>query len=140
DDADIDAAIEGAMIAKMRNMGEACTAANRFYVHEKVHDEFSKKLTDKMAGLKMGNGLDDGVALGPLVNAEGRDKVVELVDDAVSKGAKILTGGKQPDGPGYLYPATGRSNVPDNAKVLNEEIFGPPATPQAIKGEAEVNL
>jgi acyl-CoA reductase-like NAD-dependent aldehyde dehydrogenase len=89
DDADIDAAIDGAMIAKMRNMGEACTAANRFYVHEKVHDEFAKKLTAKMGGLKMGNGLDEGVALGPLVNAEGRDKVVELVDDAVKKGAKI---------------------------------------------------
>src|SRR5215208_7229944 len=89
EDADIDAAIDGAMIAKMRNMGEACTSANRFYVHEKVHDEFAKKLTAKMAGLKVGNGLDDGVALGPLVNAEGRDKVVELVDDAVGKGAKI---------------------------------------------------
>src|SRR5258707_1394088 len=106
DDADIDAAIEGAMIAKMRNMGEACTAANRFYVQERVHAEFSKKLTAKMAGLKMGNGLDDGVALGPLVNAEGRDKVVELVEDALSKGAKILTGGKRPDGTGYFYPAT----------------------------------
>jgi succinate-semialdehyde dehydrogenase/glutarate-semialdehyde dehydrogenase len=94
EDADIDSAIEGAMIAKMRNMGEACTAANRFYVHEKVHDEFTKKLTARMAGLKMGNGLDDGVALGPLVNKEGRDKVIELVDDAVKKGAKILTGGK----------------------------------------------
>ncbi len=89
EDADIDAAIEGAMIAKMRNMGEACTAANRFYVHEKVHDEFAKKLTGKMQSLKMGNGLDDGVAmLGPLVNKEGRDKVIELVDDAVSKGAQ----------------------------------------------------
>ena len=86
EDADIDAAIEGAMIAKMRNMGEACTAANRFYVHEKVHDEFAKKLTAKMAALKMGNGLDDGVALGPLVNADGRDKVIELVDDAVEQG------------------------------------------------------
>src|SRR5918995_2115554 len=99
EDADVDAAIEGAMVAKMRNMGEACTAANRFYVHEKVQDEFTKKLTAKMAGLKMGNGLDDGVALGPLVNAEGRDKVVELVDDAVGKGATILVGGKQPEGP-----------------------------------------
>ena len=99
EDADIDAAIEGAMIAKMRNMGEACTAANRFYVHEKVHDEFAKKLTAKMSGLKMGNGLDDGVALGPLVNKDGRDKVVELVDDAVKKGAKVLTGGKAPGGP-----------------------------------------
>src|SRR3954447_7410284 len=101
DDADIDAAIDGAMIAKMRNMGEACTAANRFYVHEKVHDAFTRKLTDKMAALKMGNGLDDGVALGPLVNAEGRDKVVELVDDAVKRGAKILTGGKKPEGAGF---------------------------------------
>src|SRR3954466_4309026 len=102
EDADIDAAIDGAMIAKMRNMGEACTAANRFYVHEKVHAEFAKKLTDKMAGLKMGNGLTEGVALGPLVNAEGRDKVVELVDDAVKRGAKVLTGGKKPEGPGYF--------------------------------------
>ena len=107
EDADINSAIEGAMIAKMRNMGEACTAANRFYVHEKVHDEFTKKLTAKMAGLKMGNGLDDGVALGPLVNKEGRDKVIELVDDAVKKGAKILTGGKTSDGPGYLLSGDG---------------------------------
>src|SRR6266550_4641839 len=100
EDADIDAAIDGAMIAKMRNMGEACTSANRFYVHEKVHDEFAKKLTAKMGGLKMGNGLNDGIALGPLVNKEGLDKVVELVADAVKKGAKILTGGKRPDGAG----------------------------------------
>jgi succinate-semialdehyde dehydrogenase/glutarate-semialdehyde dehydrogenase len=138
EDADIDAAIDGAMIAKMRNMGEACTAANRFYVHEKVQDEFSKKLTAKMSALKMGNGLDDGVALGPLVNAEGRDKVVELVEDALSKGAKILTGGKRPDGTGYFYPATVLSNVPDNAKMLNEEIFGPVASLQTFKDEAEV--
>jgi succinate-semialdehyde dehydrogenase/glutarate-semialdehyde dehydrogenase len=138
EDADIDAAIDGAMIAKMRNMGEACTAANRFYVHEKVQEEFTKKLTAKMAGLKMGNGLDDGVALGPLVNAEGRDKVVELVDDAVSKGAKILTGGKRPDGAGFFYPATVLSNVPDNAAMLNEEIFGPVASLQTFKDESEV--
>src|SRR5881398_3195997 len=128
EDADIDAAIEGAMIAKMRNMGEACTAANRFYVHEKVHDEFAKKLTAKMAALKVGNGLDEGVAVGPLVNAEGRDKVVELVDDAVKKGAKVLTGGKAPGGPGYFYPATVLANVSENAKMLNEEIFGPVAS------------
>ncbi|HMK79735.1 MAG TPA: NAD-dependent succinate-semialdehyde dehydrogenase [Xanthobacteraceae bacterium] len=137
DDADIDAAIEGAMIAKMRNMGEACTAANRFYVHEKVHDEFANKLTAKMAALKMGNGLDAGVALGPLVNAEGRDKVVELVDDAVKKGAKVLTGGKRPDGPGFFYPATVLSHVPDNAKMLNEEIFGPVASIQTFTSEDE---
>jgi succinate-semialdehyde dehydrogenase/glutarate-semialdehyde dehydrogenase len=137
DDADIDAAIEGAMIAKMRNMGEACTAANRFYVHEKVHDEFAKKLTAKMGALKMGNGLDEGVALGPLVNAEGRDKVIELVDDAIAKGAKLLTGGKKPDGAGYFYPATVLTNVPDGAKMLNEEIFGPVASIQTFKSEDE---
>jgi succinate-semialdehyde dehydrogenase/glutarate-semialdehyde dehydrogenase len=138
DDADIDAAIEGAMIAKMRNMGEACTAANRFYVHEKVHDEFTKKLTAKMAGLKMGNGLDDGVALGPLVNKDGLDKVIELVDDAVKKGAKVLTGGKAPGGAGYFYPATVLANVSDDSKMLSEEIFGPVASIQAFRSEDEV--
>jgi succinate-semialdehyde dehydrogenase / glutarate-semialdehyde dehydrogenase len=138
EDADIDAAIDGAMIAKMRNMGEACTAANRFYVHEKVHDAFAKKLTDKMASLKMGNGLDDGVALGPLVNAEGRDKCKELVEDAVKRGAKVLTGGKSPDGKGYFYPATVLDNVPDGASLLNEEIFGPVAAIQTFKSEDEV--
>lgn len=138
EDADIDAAIEGAMIAKMRNMGEACTAANRFYVHETVHDEFAKKLTAKMAALKIGNGLDDGVAVGPLVNAEGRDKVIELVEDAVSKGAKILTGGKKPEGPGFFYPATVITNVPDSANMLREEIFGPVASIQTFKAEDEV--
>jgi succinate-semialdehyde dehydrogenase/glutarate-semialdehyde dehydrogenase len=138
EDADIDAAIDGAMIAKMRNMGEACTAANRFYVHEKVQEEFTRKLTTKMSALKMGNGLDDGVSLGPLVNAEGRDKVVELVDDAVAKGAKVLTGGKRPEGTGFFYPATVLSNVPDNAKMLNEEIFGPVASLQTFNSEDEV--
>ena len=137
EDADIDAAIDGAMIAKMRNMGEACTAANRFYVHEKVHDAFAAKLKNKMAGLKMGNGLDDGVALGPLVNAEGRNKVIELVDDAVKKGAKVLTGGKVPDGQGFFYPATVLTDVPDGAAMLREEIFGPVASIQTFKTEDE---
>ncbi|HEX5999094.1 MAG TPA: NAD-dependent succinate-semialdehyde dehydrogenase [Hyphomicrobiaceae bacterium] len=138
EDADVDAAIEGAMVAKMRNMGEACTAANRFYVHEKVADEFSTKLTAKMSALKMGNGLDDGVALGPLVNAEGRDKVIELVDDAVAKGAKVLTGGQAPEGTGFFYPATVLTNVPDGAKMLTEEIFGPVASLQTFTDEGEV--
>ena len=138
EDADIDAAIDGAMVAKMRNMGEACTAANRFYVQEKVHDAFAAKLKDKMAGLKMGNGLDDGVTLGPLVNAEGRDKVIHLVDDAVKKGAKILVGGKAPNGPGYFYPATVLTNVPDGVEMLHEEIFGPVASIQTFKTEDEV--
>ncbi len=138
EDADIDAAIEGAMIAKMRNMGEACTAANRFYVHENVAEEFAKKLTDKMSALKMGNGLTEGVALGPLVNAETRDKVQELVDDAVKKGAKVTAGGKSPGGKGFFYPATVLTNVPDGANLLREEIFGPVAPIQTFKTEDEV--
>jgi succinate-semialdehyde dehydrogenase / glutarate-semialdehyde dehydrogenase len=138
EDADIDAAIEGAMVAKMRNMGEACTAANRFYVQEQVHDEFAAKLTRKMGALKMGNGLDEGVALGPLVNATGRDKVVSLVDDAVKKGAKVLIGGKATGGPGFFYPATVLANVPDSADMLKEEIFGPVAAIQTFKSENEV--
>src|SRR6202165_2775683 len=124
EDADIDAAIEGAMIAKMRNMGEACTSANRFYVHEKVHDEFAQKLTAKMAAFKMGNGLQEGVTLGPLVNAEAKKKGSELVEDAVKKGAKVETGGKAPAGAGFFYPATVLTRVPDGAKMPREEIFG----------------
>jgi succinate-semialdehyde dehydrogenase/glutarate-semialdehyde dehydrogenase len=138
DDADVDAAIDGAMIAKMRNMGEACTSANRFYVHEKVHDEFAKKLTAKMSALKMGNGLDDGVTLGPLVNEDGRQKVMALVDDAVKKGAKVLTGGNKPDGAGFFYPATVLTDVPDSAEMLRDEIFGPVASIQTFKSEDEV--
>jgi succinate-semialdehyde dehydrogenase/glutarate-semialdehyde dehydrogenase len=138
DDADVDAAIDGAMIAKMRNMGEACTAANRFYVHEKVHDEFAKKLTARMQALKIGNGLDDGVMLGPLVNADTRDKVKALVEDAVSKGASVLTGGKAPAGPGYFYPATVLDKVPDSANLLRDEIFGPVAALQSFSSEDDV--
>ncbi|MEX0841121.1 MAG: aldehyde dehydrogenase family protein, partial [Xanthobacteraceae bacterium] len=131
-------AIDGAMIAKMRNMGEACTAANRFFVHEKMQDEFSRKLTERMKQLKMGNGLDDGVNVGPLINAEARKKVTGLVDDAVKKGAKVLTGGKAPDGKGFFYPPTVLADVPDNAELLREEIFGPVASIQTFKSEDEV--
>src|SRR6516164_833422 len=138
EDADIDAAIDGAMIAKMRNMGEACTAANRFYVHEKVHDEFAKKLTARMQALKVGNGLDEGVMLGPLVNADTRDKVKALVEDAVRKGASVLTGGKASEGPGYFYPATVLDKVPDSASLLREEIFGPVAALQSFSSEDDV--
>ena len=138
EDADIDAAVDGAMIAKMRNMGEACTSANRFYVHEKIHDEFAQKLTARMQALKMGNGLDEGVAVGPLVNAETRDKVKSLVDDAVKKGAKVETGGKAPAGAGFFYPATVLTRVPDDAKMLREEIFGPVAALQTFKSEDEL--
>jgi succinate-semialdehyde dehydrogenase/glutarate-semialdehyde dehydrogenase len=102
EDADIDAAVAGALVAKMRNIGEACTAANRFYVHEAVHDEFAEKLAAKMADMKIGNGLEEGVQVGSLVNADTRDKVVELVADAVRRGARVLTGGEPLDGPGLF--------------------------------------
>jgi succinate-semialdehyde dehydrogenase / glutarate-semialdehyde dehydrogenase len=138
DDADVDAAVEGAMIAKMRNMGEACTAANRFYVHADVHDVFAAKFADRMRALKLGHGLEDGVALGPLVNAEARNKVVELVDDAVGKGARVLVGGKAPDGKGFFFPATVLSDVPDGAAMLREEIFGPVASIQKFVDTDEV--
>ena len=137
DDADIDAAIEGAMIAKMRNMGEACTAANRFFVHEKVHDAFAEKLAARMGAMRMGNGLEEGVALGPLVNADTRNKVKTLVEDATAKGAKVLIGAKTPSGKGYFYPATVLTAVPDNAAMLREEIFGPVAAIQTFKSEDE---
>jgi succinate-semialdehyde dehydrogenase/glutarate-semialdehyde dehydrogenase len=138
DDADIDAAIEGAMIAKMRNIGEACTAANRFYVHEKVHDEFAQKLSVRMSQLKMGNGLEDGVMVGPLVNADTRNKVATLVDDAVRKGAKVVVGGAPKAGKGFFYPATVLTDVPDSAKMLREEIFGPVAALQTFSSDDDV--
>ncbi len=126
-DADVDAAVAGAVIAKMRNIGEACTAANRFYVHDSVHDAFAEKLAAKMAGMKMGDGLAEGVEVGALVNAETRDKVVELVEDAVRRGARVLTGGSVPNGPGFFYPPTVLTDVPDDARCFREEIFGPVA-------------
>ncbi|RYY44053.1 MAG: NAD-dependent succinate-semialdehyde dehydrogenase [Actinomycetales bacterium] len=126
-DADVDAAVEGAMLAKMRNIGEACTAANRFIVHADVAEEFSTKLADKMAALKVGDGLEDDVKVGPLVEEKQRDKVAELVADAVEKGATVLTGGQVPDGQGWFYPPTVLTDVPLSAKVTTEEIFGPVA-------------
>jgi succinate-semialdehyde dehydrogenase/glutarate-semialdehyde dehydrogenase len=126
-DADIDAAVGGAIVAKMRNMGEACTAANRFYVHESVHDSFATKLADKMGAMKIGNGLEEGVEVGSLVNQETRDKVVELVEDAVKRGAKVLTGGAIRNGAGYFYQPTVLVDVPEDARCFQEEIFGPVA-------------
>ncbi|MDB5532118.1 MAG: NAD-dependent succinate-semialdehyde dehydrogenase [Hyphomicrobiales bacterium] len=137
-DADIDAAVEGAMIAKMRNMGEACTAANRFYVHDEVHDIFAARLTEKMRRLKIGNGLEDGVEVGALVNAETRDKVEHFVADAVAKGAEILTGGEAVPGKGYFYAPTVLINVPDTAECLRDEIFGPVAVLQRFHTEDEM--
>ncbi len=137
EDADLDAAVEGAMIAKMRNIGEACTSANRFHVHESVAAEFAEKLAEKMGALKLGRGTEDDVDVGPLVDADQRDKVSELVDDAVEKGAKCLTGGKAPEGAGYFYEPTVLSDVPDDARVLSEEIFGPVAPVKGFATEEE---
>ncbi|MCW2768761.1 MAG: NAD-dependent succinate-semialdehyde dehydrogenase [Aeromicrobium sp.] len=127
EDADLDKAVEGAMLAKMRNIGEACTAANRFIVHESVAEEFSTRLAERMAGLNVGRGTDDGIDVGPLVEAKQRSKVAELVDDAVSKGATVLTGGSAPDGQGYYYSPTVLTGVPLEARLAKEEIFGPVA-------------
>src|SRR5262249_89077 len=117
-DPDIDAAIDRAMTAKGPHMGEAWHPATRLYGPQQGHHEFAKELTTKMAALKVGNGLDDGVAVGPLVNADAKKKVIELVDDAVGKGARILTGGKAPNGPGHFYPPTVLDAVPEGAAML----------------------
>jgi succinate-semialdehyde dehydrogenase/glutarate-semialdehyde dehydrogenase len=137
EDADIDAAVSGAVVAKMRNGGEACTAANRFYVHEKVAAEFSARLAGKLAALTVGPGLDDGVDLGPLVNADTRDKVAGLVDSATGAGATVLTGAHAPDRVGYYYAPTVLDNVPAGAGILGEEIFGPVAPIVRFTDEAE---
>jgi len=134
-DADVDKAVDGAMLAKMRNIGSACTAANRFYVHDRVHDEFADKLTARMAALKVGYGLEEGVEVGSLVSADTRDKVVELVNDAVTRGARVLTGGHIPNGPGFFYPPTVMVDVPDEAHCFKEEIFGPVAALQRFDDE-----
>jgi len=127
EDADLDAAIEGAMLAKMRNVGEACTAANRFHVHESLADEFARRLAERMGKLKVGRGTEPDVDVGPLIDSNQREKVAELVGDAVSKGAEVLVGAKQPDRPGYFYEPTVLASVPDGARLLVEEIFGPVA-------------
>jgi succinate-semialdehyde dehydrogenase / glutarate-semialdehyde dehydrogenase len=127
DDADLESAVAGAMVAKMRNGGEACTAANRFLVQRGIAAEFGKRLAQGMGALRVGPGLDEGVQLGPLINAAGRDKVASLVDGAVSDGARIAVGGGIPEGPGFFYPPTVLVDVPAAAAILREEIFGPVA-------------
>jgi succinate-semialdehyde dehydrogenase/glutarate-semialdehyde dehydrogenase len=127
EDADVDAAVEGAMLAKMRNVGEACTAANRFHVAEPVAEEFTKRLAERMGSLKVGRGTEEDVDVGPLIDDDQRSKVKELVEDAVGKGAKVLVGGSQRDGAGYFFDPTVLSDVPEGARLLKEEIFGPVA-------------
>jgi succinate-semialdehyde dehydrogenase/glutarate-semialdehyde dehydrogenase len=136
DDADIDSAVQGAVIAKMRNIGEACTAANRFHVAGSVADEFAEKLAGKLGSMKVGRGTDDGVEVGPLIDDNQRSKVSELVEDAVGRGAKALVGGHARDGAGYFYDPTVLTEVPDDARLLSEEIFGPVAP---VKGFADEN-
>ena len=127
EDADVDAAVKGAMIAKMRNIGEACTAANRFHVHDSVRDEFTEKLAEKMGAMKVGRGTEEGVEVGPLIDADQRDKVAELVEDATGRGAEVLLGGTRHEGAGYFYDPTVLTGVTGDARLLKEEIFGPVA-------------
>ncbi|MBK6874754.1 MAG: NAD-dependent succinate-semialdehyde dehydrogenase [Kineosporiaceae bacterium] len=126
-DADVEAAVDGAMLAKMRNMGEACTAANRFIVHSSVAEEFARRFADKMAALTVGRGTEAGVDVGPLVDAPSQAKVDELVTQAVGAGARVLTGGSTVGEQGYFYAPTVLTDVPADARLLSEEIFGPVA-------------
>ncbi|HWF33065.1 MAG TPA: NAD-dependent succinate-semialdehyde dehydrogenase [Solirubrobacteraceae bacterium] len=127
EDADLDAAVEGAMLAKMRNVGEACTAANRFHVHESLAEEFAKRMTERMGALKVGRGTDRDVDVGPLIDEDQRKKVAELVGDATERGAELLLGGERVGERGYFYAPTVLASVPDDARLLDEEIFGPVA-------------
>jgi succinate-semialdehyde dehydrogenase/glutarate-semialdehyde dehydrogenase len=137
DDADLDAAVEGALIAKMRNIGEACTAANRFHVAGGVAEEFAGKLAARMGEMKVGRGTDPDVKVGPLIDDDQRGKVSELVDDARARGAKVLVGGERVDGAGYFYEPTVLTDVPDGARLLDEEIFGPVAPVKGFASDDE---
>ena len=137
EDADMEKALTGTMLAKLRNMGEACTAANRVIVHESIAAEFSAKLAEKMAALKVARGTEDGANIGPMIDSKSRDSIHELVQDAVEKGAKVLTGATMPTGDGYFYPPTVLASVPKNARILKEEVFGPVAPVITFKNEAE---
>jgi succinate-semialdehyde dehydrogenase/glutarate-semialdehyde dehydrogenase len=136
-DADLDAAVEGAVLAKMRNVGEACTAANRFHVHESVAQEFARRLAERMGAMKVGRGSEPATEVGPLIDAKQRAKVAELVDDAVGRGARVLVGGQALDGPGYFYEPTVLADVPAGAGALREEIFGPVAPVATFSSDEE---
>jgi succinate-semialdehyde dehydrogenase / glutarate-semialdehyde dehydrogenase len=137
EDADLDAAVAGAMIAKMRNIGEACTSANRFHVADAIAEQFADKLAAQMGALKVGRGVDEGVDIGPLIDDNQRSKVSELVQDAIGRGAHAVVGGHARDGAGYFYDPTVLTNVPDDAELLQEEIFGPVAPIRSFEDEDE---
>jgi len=137
EDADLDSAVDGALLAKMRNIGEACTSANRFHVAEPLREEFEQRLGEKMGSLKLGRGTEEDVKVGPLIDEPSREKVAELVQDALDKGATRVVGGEIPDGRGYFYPPTVLGNVSDDARVLREEIFGPVAPVTAFESEED---
>jgi succinate-semialdehyde dehydrogenase/glutarate-semialdehyde dehydrogenase len=137
EDADLDAAVAGALLAKMRNIGEACTSANRFHVAEPVAEVFAKKLAEKMGALKIGRGTEEDVKVGPLINQDAVDKVSELVEDARSKGATVVVGGHELDGRGYFYEPTVLGDVSPDARVLSEEIFGPVAPVTSFESEED---
>ncbi|MGB0436414.1 MAG: aldehyde dehydrogenase family protein, partial [Mycobacterium sp.] len=137
DDADVDAAVDGAILAKMRNGGEACTAANRFHVANAVREEFTGKLVKRMSEFTLGNGLDPAATLGPLVSGKQVSSVEDLVSDAVSRGATVAVGGVAPGGPGNFYPATVLTDVPRDARILKEEVFGPVAPIIGFDSEEE---
>jgi succinate-semialdehyde dehydrogenase/glutarate-semialdehyde dehydrogenase len=136
-DADLDKAVDGAMLAKMRNTGEACTAANRFLVHESVAEEFGRRFAERMGALTIGRGTESGVDVGPLVDAATRDKVSELVEDAVESGATVLAGGRPVGERGYFYQPTVLAGVEPGARMLTEEIFGPVAPITTFHTDAE---
>src|SRR5690606_10610611 len=138
EDADLDEAVAGAIAAKMRNMGEACTSANRMYVHESLAEEFGRRLAEQLGGFTLGRGTDEGVRVGPLIDEAAQRKVADLVADAVDKGATVLTGGSAPDRDGYFYSPTVLTDVPRDARMAHEEIFGPvaPITPFSTEEEA----
>jgi succinate-semialdehyde dehydrogenase / glutarate-semialdehyde dehydrogenase len=136
-DADLDAALDGAMVAKMRNAGEACTAANRFYVEASVADEFGRRLAERMSALRVGPGTEDDTQVGPLVNEEAAAKVHELVTGTVDAGGRVVVGGTRPERDGYYYEPTVLTDVPAGAPILAEEIFGPVAPIVTFTDEAE---
>ncbi|MGH2854877.1 MAG: NAD-dependent succinate-semialdehyde dehydrogenase [Solirubrobacteraceae bacterium] len=136
-DADLDAAVEGALTAKLRNVGEACTAANRFHVHESLAEEFAGRLAARMGALRVGRGTEPGTDVGPLIDERQRAIVTELVGDARDRGAEVLTGGRALDGPGYFFAPTVLAGVPPDARALAEEIFGPVAPVATFSTEEE---